>query len=124
MRWVQLMATQGVRDRYVACVTQFFSLLILYRNNDNPKVNCYVARWQHFSNRCIKNNGAKVHRGALNALKPAGEGCHAVSIWGQVSDAVPGDICLVVWPCDALSALQTVAYLSTLLLYYEGTPVM
>ena len=37
MRQVQLMATQSVRDRYVACVIQSFSLLILYRNNDNPK---------------------------------------------------------------------------------------
>ena len=49
MRQVQLTPTQSVRDRYVAYVMQSFSLLILYRNNDNPKVNCYVARWQNFS---------------------------------------------------------------------------
>ena len=49
------MATQSVRDRYVACIMQSFSLLILYRNNDNPKANCYVAGWHHFSkNLCIK----------------------------------------------------------------------
>ena len=46
MRQVQLMATQSVRDKYVACGIQSFSLLILYRNNDNPKANCYVAGWQ------------------------------------------------------------------------------
>ena len=46
MRQVQLTATQSVRDRYVARVMQSFSLLILYRNNDNPKANCYVAGWQ------------------------------------------------------------------------------
>ena len=48
VRQVQLMATQSVRDRCVACVMQSFSLLILYRNNDNPKANCYVAGWQNF----------------------------------------------------------------------------
>ena len=40
MRQVQLMATQSVRDKDVACVMQSFSLLILYRNNDYPKANC------------------------------------------------------------------------------------
>ena len=40
------MATQSVRDKYVACVMQSFSLLILYRNNDYLKANCYVAGWQ------------------------------------------------------------------------------
>ena len=49
MRHVQLMATESVRDKDVACVMQSFSLLILYRNNDNPKANCYVAGWHHFS---------------------------------------------------------------------------
>ena len=46
VRQVQLMATQSVRDKDVACVMQSFSLLILYRNNDYPKANCYVAGWQ------------------------------------------------------------------------------
>ena len=49
MRRVQFMATQSVRDRYVACVVQSSSLLIIYINNDNPKVNCYVAGWQNLS---------------------------------------------------------------------------
>ena len=64
MRRVQFMATQNVqdryvrdryvrdrcvRDRYVACVIQSSSLLIVYIDNDNPKVNCYVAGWQNVS---------------------------------------------------------------------------
>ena len=58
MRQVQLTATQSVRDRYVACIMQSFSLLILYRNNDNPKANCYVVAWQQFSKTgCIKKYG-------------------------------------------------------------------
>ena len=58
MRQVQLTPKQSVRDRYVAYVMQSVSLLILYRNNDNPKVKYYVARWHHFSkNCCIKKYG-------------------------------------------------------------------
>ena len=48
MRQVQLMATQIVRDRCVACVMQSFSLLLLFIY-DIPIANCYVAGWQHFS---------------------------------------------------------------------------